>query len=379
MRACDVTMFWSTTGGGVRRYIEKKREWLARTRPDIGHMAIVPGRTASLTGAPLMPMAAVRGVRIPFAPGYRTPLAGRQVIRALDAWEPDFVECGSPFLMRRAVSEWRRRSGLPVFDYYHAYFPLNYTAVLRGRLPALCCQLERLGWRYLRHAYSDSERIFVASACVRRRLASEGIVNTEPAPLGVDLSLFSPQGRERRSGAKTMLFVGRLSEEKGLSLVLECFRLLSGERDLRLVIVGDGIMRRNVEALASRDSWVRYAGFLDSEGLAREYRNADVLVSGAPAETLGLTFLEALASGTPVAGLSGSGLMDELPGEVASAVPNRDAELLARAAAAILDSPPDPAACRAAAEPFDWDTRLEHILEREIELSGSAGPVRIGA
>lgn len=378
MRTCDVTMFWSPTGGGVRRYIEKKREWLARTRPGIEHMAVVPGGSASLTGSPGMPVATVPGVRIPFAPGYRTPLAGRHVVRAIESWGPDFVECGSPFLMRRAVSEWRKRSGLPVFDYYHAYFPLNYTAVLCGRLPALCRRIERLGWGYLRRAYSDSTRIFVASACVRSRLASEGIVNTELAPLGVDLSLFPPKKRDVRSGQKTMLFVGRLSEEKGLSLVLECFRLLSADLDLGLVIVGDGIMRRRVETLASSDPRVRYAGFLDSEGLAREYRNADVLVSGAPAETLGLTFLEALASGTPVVGLSGSGLMDEFPGGVASAVPRRDAHLLARAAAALLDSPPDPAACRAAAEPFDWDAKLEHILGREIELSEIGGQARIG-
>lgn len=379
MRACDVTMFWSPTGGGVRRYIEKKREWLARTCPGVQHMTIVPGGAESLTGPTGMPVATVRGVRIPFAPGYRTPLGRRQVIRALDAWRPDFVECGSPFLMRRAVSEWRKRSGLPVFDYYHAYFPLNYTAVLCGRLPSMCRALERLGWSYLRRAYSDSTRIFVASACVRRRLASEGMVNTELAPLGVDLSLFSPLGRKGRSCAKTVLFVGRLSEEKGLSLVLECFRLLSAERDVILVVVGDGIMRRRVEALASSSPGVRYAGFLDSEGLAREYRNADVLISGAPAETLGLTFLEALASGTPVVGLSGSGLMDELPCRVACAVPRRDAELLARAAAAMLDHPPDPMDCRAAAEPFDWDTRLRLILDREIELSGGGKAVGHGS
>jgi alpha-1,6-mannosyltransferase len=369
LRICDVTMFWSASGGGVRRYIETKRAWLHRAHPGIAHSLVVPGAGGSLTTDGLDSTVTVRSHTIPFAPGYRIPLGRRGVAAAIEGLAPDFLECGCPFVMRRAASEWRRRSGRPVFDYYHAYFPLNYTAVMRGRHPVLAGAVESRGWGWLRRAYSDSTRIFLASPSVRRRLAAEGIVNTELAPLGVDLEMFRPPGAGRAEPA-VLLFAGRLTEEKGLSDVLACYGMLRGSFDVSLVVVGDGLLRPKVEKAASRDARIRYAGYLPPGELAREYGAATVLVSGAPAETLGLTFLEALACGTPVVGISGSGLIDVLPSGVVRAVPRRDPGMLAEAVAGVLGAPPDPAECRAAAMDYGWDTRLEHILRREIELSG---------
>lgn len=372
MRICDVTMFWSASGGGVRRYLETKRAWLARVHPDVAHALVLPGACGCVSTDGLRTTVTVRSSAIPFAPGYRTPIGRRGTATAISRLSPDFVECGSPFVMRRAASVWRRRSGRPVFDYYHAFFPLNYTAVLRGRHPVIAGAVESWGWGYLRRAYADSTRIFLASPSVRDRLAAEGIVNTELAPLGVDLGMFSPP-EAGKPGTATLLFAGRLSEEKGLSDVLTCYGLLRGSLDAALVVVGDGLLRSKVEQAAARDPRIRYAGYLAPEDLAREYGAATVLVSGAPAETLGLTFLEALACGTPVVGMSGSGLIDSLPPDVVSAVPRRDPELLAEAVAGILRRPPDPAKCRAAAMDYGWDARLEHILRREMDLSGVGG------
>jgi alpha-1,6-mannosyltransferase len=365
-------MFWSASGGGVRRYLETKRAWLASAHPGVEHALVVPGARGCSSSDGLRTTVTVRSHAIPFAPGYRTPLGRRGTAMAIARLSPDFVECGCPFVMRRAASVWRRRSGRPVFDYYHAFFPLNYTAVLRGRHPVIARAVESWGWGYLRRAYADSTRIFLASPSVRARLAEEGIVNTELAPLGVDLETFRPP-EAGKPGPATLLFAGRLNEEKGLSDVLACFDLLRGSLDVSLVVVGDGLLRSKVEQAASRDPRIRYAGYLSPGDLAREYGAASVLVSGAPAETLGLTFLEALASGTPVVGISGSGLIDSLPPDVVGSVPRRDPQLLADEVAGILRSPPDPARCRAAAMDYGWDARLEHILRRETELSAAGG------
>src|SRR5512136_745007 len=137
MRLCDVTMFWSDSGGGVRRYIEVKRGWLERSHPEHRHLLVIPGRDSRTVIEGSLATSLVRAPRIPFAPGYRMPLRGSGVVGALSSWAPAFIECGSPFAMRRAVSRFRSRTGTPVFDYYHAYFPLNYTAALCSGHPRL--------------------------------------------------------------------------------------------------------------------------------------------------------------------------------------------------------------------------------------------------
>src|SRR5512137_1783097 len=104
MRLCDVTMFWSESGGGVRRYLEVKRGWLRRCRPEHEHLLVIPGRHGRALSEDHGATAVVRAARIPFAPGYRMPLSGREVVDVLSRWSPHLVECGSPFLMRKAVS-----------------------------------------------------------------------------------------------------------------------------------------------------------------------------------------------------------------------------------------------------------------------------------
>jgi glycosyltransferase involved in cell wall biosynthesis len=108
--------------------------------------------------------------------------------------------------------------------------------------------------------------------------------------------------------------------------------------------------------------------------LAGIYREADVLLSAAPAETLGLTFLEALSSGIPVVGLSGSGLMDSFPREIAAAVSPGTPENLAGAVEGFLDHPPDPDVCRRYAESYSWPGRLAAIVSRELEIAGMDVP-----
>jgi len=372
-RRCDITMFWSDTGGGVRRYLERKSAWLSDSSPGVSHLLVTPGRRFERSVHGGSEHVRIPSTAMPFAPGYRVPLSTGPARSVLRSWMPDFVESGCPFALRRAAGAWAGESGRPVFDYYHAYFPVSYTEAVFGRRTSpLRRALERAGWSHLRRASADSARVFVASPAIRAVLSREGITNTELAPLGVDTGLFRPAaGRE---GVPTLLFVGRLTREKGLETVVEAFRILRGRNPCRLVVAGDGILRRRIERLAAVDPAVVYAGFRGPDALAGLYSSASLLLSGAPAETLGLTFLEALSGDTPVVGISGSGLMDSFPREVATAVDGATPESLAEAAAGMLENPPAPGLCRAVALEYSWPVRLAAIVRREHELAGLPPP-----
>lgn len=361
----------------MRRYLERKRAWLGGLGGGVRHLLVIPGSVSGLETDGALSTATVRSPGLFFSPGYRTPVSLGPALGFLEGWRPDLAEGGCPFRLRRALSVWSKTSGRPVFDYYHAFFPLSYTAAVFGtRRSPLRSALETAGWAYLRSVYADSRRIFVASPTVRAVLASRGITNTELAPLGVDTDLFRPGGPG--AAGRVVLFVGRLTREKGFETVLDAFSILSRSTGAKLVIVGDGILRGKAEEAARLDTNVSYLRFLDPGRLAEVYREADVLLSAAPSETLGLTFLEALASGVPVVGLAGSGLMDTFPAEISRAVGQSSPEALAEAVTEMLARPPDPSACRSHAEGYSWPGRLAYITGRELALAGMDVPAWIG-
>ena len=103
-----------------------------------------------------------------------------------------------------------------------------------------------------------------------------------------------------------VLFVGHLTFEKGLDVLLRVARRLAAEEqgeahNIRFVIVGDGRLRGVVERLAERLGNIRYEGYVaEPERLALYYAAADVVWSYADTTYLARPAAEALAVGTPV-------------------------------------------------------------------------------
>jgi len=187
---------------------------------------------------------------------------------------------------------------------------------------------------------------------------------SELIPHGLDLaeSPAQPWGDETRGTA----FVGRLTEEKGVPVLLEASRLLSTAA-LPLTIAGDGPLRPEVEAEAQGGPAVRYVGYVqDPRGL---YCAAALVVVPSLSEGLGLTALEAMASARPVVASDVGGLPEVLGhGDAGILVPPGDAAALA---AAIGRLAADPQAARILGE--RGRTRVEAHYSREVMLDRLMG------
>jgi glycosyltransferase involved in cell wall biosynthesis len=95
------------------------------------------------------------------------------------------------------------------------------------------------------------------------------------------------------------LFVGRLSEEKGLHTLLEAWTKLDG--GMPLTIVGDGPLAPVVQQAAARNPDVRWLGHRPAEQVRELVGRATcVIVPSIWYETFGLVVIEAFARGTPV-------------------------------------------------------------------------------
>jgi glycosyltransferase involved in cell wall biosynthesis len=103
-----------------------------------------------------------------------------------------------------------------------------------------------------------------------------------------------------RATSPTAIFVGRLSLEKGVSQLLKSWKLIAGG-ERKLLIVGDGPERANLERQAKDIPGVQFLGFISSEAQTEYWRRA--LFSVVPSiwiEPFGMTVLESWAKGRPV-------------------------------------------------------------------------------
>jgi glycosyltransferase involved in cell wall biosynthesis len=145
-------------------------------------------------------------------------------------------------------------------------------------------------------------------------------VNMEVIPNFTDPSPVPPVAFGEREG---VVFVGRLSPEKGVEHVLEAARLNPG---IPFTIVGDGPLAGRVKSLASDIGNLRFPGFVDnSEGRAL-LRGARVCAMPSLWREPGsLVGLEAMSEGTPVVTYSRGGLAEYVADAGAGVVlPERD-------------------------------------------------------
>ena len=95
-----------------------------------------------------------------------------------------------------------------------------------------------------------------------------------------------------------MLFVGRVSKEKNLDLIVTAIgRLRDSRICVRPLFVGDGPYMAEMKKLLPD---AIFTGYLDGEDLARAYASADFFVFPSTTDTFGNVVLEAQASGLPV-------------------------------------------------------------------------------
>lgn len=140
--------------------------------------------------------------------------------------------------------------------------------------------------------------------------------------------------------------VGRLCEQKGqLLLVQAAAKLVRAGRKLELVLVGDGPMRGEVEALIARENLggvVRITGWATGAQVRSAIEGARALVLPSFAEGLPVVLMEALGAGRPVISTYVAGIPELVQdGLCGLLVPAGSASAVADAMAKLLDTSPE--------------------------------------
>jgi glycosyltransferase involved in cell wall biosynthesis/uncharacterized membrane protein YbhN (UPF0104 family) len=180
----------------------------------------------------------------------------------------------------------------------------------------------------------------------------------------------------------TVVSVMRLMPRKRPLPLLEMFdriRALTPDDDVRLVIVGDGPLRRRLERAVRRrglDGRVRITGRLPRHRVLDELRAASLYVAPAPKESFGIAALEARCAGLPVVAHRRSGVGEFVRDRVDGVLVANDAELVVAIAELVRDEALRiriTAHNRQIAPPFDWSDVLRRADALYAEAAGRVG------
>lgn len=284
------------------------------------------------------------------------------------------------------------------FDVIHTHCPLSPV------LPLLTLRLARcpvvgtfhsvssdLPFRMFRGPllplYRRIDQILAVSEPARRCVERYFPGPLEIVPNGVDHGRFRP-GLPRLDryddGTPNILFVGRFDPRKGLpDLMVACAVLAREGLPFRLILVGDGQLRGQVERLArgALEGRVHFEGRVGHERLPRYYASADIFCSPArDGESFGLVLLEAMASGVPIVATDLAGYRTVLtPEREGLMAPPRDPAALAAALRRLLTDPGLRARMGAqgieTARAYGWGRIVDRLETIYYSLAARAGSV----
>jgi len=185
-------------------------------------------------------------------------------------------------------------------------FTTSYLTHFAEQLKNITYLPEWLTYAYLRWFHRDSNKIIVATNTIRDHLKSKGFKNKiEPCSKGVNTTVFHPYKRDNTT-KPLIAYVGRVSKEKNIEAFLDC------KFDCDKVVIGDGPYRKTLQ---SNYPNIKFVGYLKGKDLAKAYSDADATVFPSLTDTFGLTIIESLACGTPVAAFPVTGPKDILTPE----------------------------------------------------------------
>lgn len=260
----------------------------------------------------------------------------------------------------------------------HGYKALFYATLARSGQTSLVVthhgetghdRLARFYERLARTLYGQVDCVFAVSGATTESLAAAGVVRAKlrTVPNPVSLPAPSPDAEPSSSGGP-LLFVGRLSEEKGLDVLLRALASSRAPKQLMLDVAGDGPCAGEWKALSASlglDGRVRWLGLRSDipELLAR----AQALVLPSIREGLPLAVLEAASCEVPVLASRVGGVPEAVwEGETAILVAPGDVEAWSKALEAL---PAQAETLRHGARRRGAEVRARHAPERWAELT----------
>jgi glycosyltransferase involved in cell wall biosynthesis len=303
---------------------------------------------------PLVAEEAIGMRGLPFAVRMRlAPLATPLLAPAIERFSPDLIHQHFATWSTPAVTV-SKRGSLPLLTTLHGY---DVRAATGARPRTLLSDWHRVN---VARARAQSARFLAVSEYLAHEAVAAGFDSARLSVhyQGVDTDYFAPAVRPQGE-VPTLLFVGALSELKGIRDLVAASQRLHSTVEHKLMVIGDGPLRAELTSLTRDSPHITLVGRQEKTAVRQALQKASALVlptheHGGRREAAGLVLLEAQACGTPVVAYDSGGTSEMLrDGTTGLLVAENDTAALERALRDLLTAAPrELDAMRAAARAF---------------------------
>lgn len=220
--------------------------------------------------------------------------------KVIDQVKPDVVHIQSHIVIGRGLSRIAHQRGIPVIATNHVMAEniLDHTTFPKFVDDAVL----KLAWADAKRTFELTRAITTptrrAADFLERTVDVSGVI---PVSCGIDRTQYAPVVGPREKNR--MVFVGRLTAEKQVEVILEAMTKLDPALDVSFDIVGGGDQRKSLERLTGElglSDRVTFHGRTTDDELRGLLSRASLFVIASIAELQSIATMEAMASALPV-------------------------------------------------------------------------------
>ena len=220
--------------------------------------------------------------------------------KVIDQVKPDVVHFQSHIITGRGLSVEAQKRCIRIVGTNH-FMPENMLEFTL--LPAAWQEWAvGLAWKAARRTFGRAEAVTTPTRRAAQFLEKHtGLVGVHAISCGIDAHKYSPNWEPRTENR--ILFVGRVTGEKQIDVLLRALTLLPKELDAKVEIVGGGDQKKHLEHMAVElgiADRVKFTGYVTDDELREAYHRASVLAMPSIAELQSIVTMEAMASALPV-------------------------------------------------------------------------------
>ncbi len=219
----------------------------------------------------------------------------------------DIVHIQHPLIFGQLVKRLVKKYNIPLVFTHHSFYE-NYSHYI----PLPQKFIKKMAIKLSVDFSNSCDLVVTPTKTVKEVLRERGVTTSiEVIPTGINFKIFDRATgdyiREKyglNKNDKILLYIGRMSKEKNLNLLLDSFSLITFDfPNTYLMLVGDGPERKKMEKKARKLNIGDKAIFVNSQPyneIPNYYKASDLFLFPSTADTQGLVVLEAMASALPV-------------------------------------------------------------------------------
>ncbi|TLM84886.1 glycosyltransferase family 4 protein [Pseudarthrobacter sp. NamE2] len=228
----------------------------------------------------------------------------KEISLLFDRVQPDVVHIQSHYMIGEHVLYEAVKRGVRIVATNH-FMPENLNPFLP--FPQWFKNIiGRISWKDMGKVMGQADVVTTPTPLAARAMHEHAFLRRVlPLSNGIDSAAYELQPGEHIEPHQhpTVMFAGRLAEEKHVDVLIRAIRKTPPELNVHLEIVGGGEVRASLEQLVERlglGSRVKFLGLASDEDLRKAYIRADVFCMPGTAELQSLVTLEAMSASTPV-------------------------------------------------------------------------------